>query len=295
MSIGIALCGGGIKGAAHIGVLQALNEEGINIEYISGTSSGSIVASLYACGYVPLNILSIFKNYYKDIADYDKFLSIKLFKTLFTGKISICGLAKGNKLENLLYQYFKLKNIENISDVNIPLAIPSVDLYTGEVVYFLNRKIEEEQSRKSKIFDDTPTYIYDENLADIVRASCSFPAVFEPKKIGNRLYVDGGVRVNAPVSILKDMGAEKVIVVSFDTNEKSIARNANIISITTKTFDIMGHEVNKAEIQKADYIIRPIIKNTSLLDCKDINIVATEGYNLVKNNIKQIKEYLQID
>jgi NTE family protein len=295
MSIGIALCGGGIKGAAHIGVLQALKEEGINIEYISGTSSGSIVASLYACGYIPFNILSIFKNYYKDITDYDKFLSIKLLKTLFTGKISICGLAKGKKLEDLLSQYFKLKNIESIADVNIPLAIPSVDLYTGEVVYFLNRKIEEEQSRRSKMFDDTPTYIYDEKLADIVRASCSFPAVFEPKKIGNRLYVDGGVRVNAPVSILKNMGAEKVIVVSFDTNEKNIVRDANIISITTKTFDIMGHEVNKSEIQKADYILRPIIKNTSLFDCQNINIVATEGYNLVKNNIKQIQSYLHID
>ena len=102
MSIGIALSGGGIKGAAHIGVLQALNEEGITIDYISGTSSGSIVSALYAAGYTPFNILSIFKTHYKDIADYDKFLSLKLFKTLFTRKISIIGLAKGNKLENLL-------------------------------------------------------------------------------------------------------------------------------------------------------------------------------------------------
>ena len=82
MALGLALSGGGAKGAAHIGVLQALKEENINIDYISGTSSGSIVATLYACGYTPYQILSIFNNFCGQIFDFDTKL---LFKAV--GKI----------------------------------------------------------------------------------------------------------------------------------------------------------------------------------------------------------------
>ena len=93
MNIGIALSGGGIKGAAHIGVLEALEEENIKIDYISGTSSGSIVATLYAVGYKPQEILKMFSMYCKFISKTDKKLPLRCIKTLFTGKITIKGFS----------------------------------------------------------------------------------------------------------------------------------------------------------------------------------------------------------
>ena len=133
--LGIALSGGGAKGAAHIGVLQALHEANIKVDLISGTSSGSIIASLYAAGYEPYDILKIFNAYCTHIADYDKMLPFKLGSVFFKGRINIKGFVKGDKLENTLYKYFKYKNVANIRDIKMPLAIPTVDLNTGEVVF----------------------------------------------------------------------------------------------------------------------------------------------------------------
>ena len=103
MSLGIAMSGGGVKGVAHIGALKALEEENIKIDYIGGTSSGSIVATLYAAGYKPDDIYYIFKMYCKKI----KYVDFKnIFKLLFglitTGKITIDGLNSGKSIYKLI-------------------------------------------------------------------------------------------------------------------------------------------------------------------------------------------------
>ncbi|MDO4283643.1 MAG: patatin-like phospholipase family protein [Clostridia bacterium] len=286
MSIGLALSGGGAKGAAHIGVLQALKEENINIEYISGTSSGSIVAALYAAGYNPFNIYDMFTSYCSHIFDCDKRLPFKVFGTVFTGKISIKGLAKGDNLERLMRRYLSDKSIYNISQVKIPLAIPTVDLKSGEIVYFLSKNIE----NRSQGYDDEPSYIYSANLASVVRASSSFPAVFEPKILQDKILVDGGVRVNTPVSILKQMGAKKVLAICFDKNDKCDTYSKNIIGITMKTFDIMGHQVNEEELSRADFVLTPNVEDVGLLDCSKTKKIVNQGYYAVKNNIDKIKE-----
>lgn len=288
MALGIALSGGGAKGAAHIGVLQALMEENINIDYISGTSSGSIIASLYACGYTPKEMLQFFNMYCNQIGDYDKLVPFKVMGTVVTGNIALKGLAKGDRLENIINNFFMKKKIFDISQVKMPIAIPTVDINTGEVVYFVNKKIEFEQSNREN-FDDIPTYKFRGNLASIVRASSSFPVVFEPKILDGRVLVDGGVRVNTPISVLKKMGADKVIAISFDKNKRYNDKSMNIISISLKAFDIMSHQVNDEELNRADLIIRPNLpKNISLLDCKKSNLLANLGYRITKEKIKDI-------
>lgn len=296
MSLGLVLSGGGAKGAAHIGALQALKEEKINIEYISGTSSGSIVATLFACGYNPHHILNIFRSYSKYISDFDKLLPFKLIGTMFTGKIKIKGLAKGNNLEILMRDFCKKKNIVDISEIEIPLSIPAVDVNSGEIIYFfsngcrnLKREVEE---KKEKLYDDTPTYEFNGNIADIVRASSSFPFVFKPKVMNNRILIDGGVRVNSPVGITKKMGASKVVTIAFDENLRVTNNDSNIINIGMKSFDIMGHEINRKELEMSDLVLRPRIENVSLLDSTKVDYCANQGYKVVKENIDTIRNIM---
>lgn len=291
MSIGLALSGGGAKGATHIGVLQALKEENITIDYISGTSSGSIVATLFALGYEPYEILKMFNLYCNGIADYDKMLPFKLAGTFFTGKLTVKGLAKGDKLESLIQKFCAQKNVINIDQVKMPLAIPTVDLYTGEVVYYLSKQIDEEKIEINSRYnyDDIPTYKYSGKLSSIVRASSSFPCLFEPKALNRRVLIDGGVRVNTPVSILKKMGADNVIAVAFDKNDHCTKYCTNIISVAMKAFDLMEHQVNFAELEEADYLLRPNIEKVGLLDFSKTSILAREGYKATKKAIKNMK------
>lgn len=291
MSLGLALSGGGAKGAAHIGVLKAFEDEGINIEYISGTSSGSIIAGLYACGYSPTDLIKFFNMYCNGIGDYDKMIGFKVLSTAFTGKIGIKGLAKGDKLEYIINNFCKKKHINDISDVKFPLAIPAVDINSGEVVYFLSKSINETNNFSRSLYDDIPTYKYNGKLSSVIRASSSFPGVFEPKIFDGRILVDGGVRVNTPVTVLRKMGATKVISVGFDRNKRYTDKSLNVISISLKAFDIMSHQVNEEELSKSDYIIRPQIPgNISLLDCSKTNYLVKLGYNEAKKVIDKIKE-----
>jgi len=297
LSIGLALSGGGAKGMAHIGVIEALKDYGIKIDYIAGTSSGSIIAALYAAGYTPNEMLNLVNRYKDDIVDIDKNLGFKLFGSIFNKKVSIKGFIKGNKLEKVLRDILKNKGVEDICDVNMPLAIPTVDLNTGEIVYFWNNK-KKEQTRSCLIeetiqYDDEPSYSNYGELASIVRASCSVPGVFVPKKIDEHYYVDGGVRVNTPVEVLRKMGADKVIAVTFDCNKRPTFSIHNIVGISTQAYNIMTHSINMDEIAKADINIHLCLHNVSLLDVSKANYLVKRGYNIVVRNIVKIKEMLE--
>ena len=286
--LGLALSGGGAKGAAHIGVLQAFEEEGISIDYISGTSSGSIVSCVYACGYTPYEILSMFKVYCKFMADYDKSIPFKLGSMLFSGKINIKGFAKGDNLEATVYKYCKLKKITNISDVKMPLAIPAVDIATGETIYYLSERLNNTINNENEM--ENSIINYSGNIASIVRASSSFPGVFEPKFLNNRYLVDGGVRVNTPVSILKNMGADKVISVCFDTKSNNVS--INIVSIALKSFEIMGKELSRIERNLSDIVITPKLSKISLLECDKSTMIANAGYLAAKAAVQDIKNLI---
>lgn len=306
MKIGLALSGGGAKGLAHIGVIKALKDLGINIDYIAGTSSGSIIASLYAAGFLPNEILDIAEKNKKVLLDYDRAVPIKLLGSAITQKVSIKGFIKGNRLERLIERYLCLKNIKDISDISMPLAIPVVDLETAEIVYYANCCIKEQKENfnekvpynqvayNSKVYDDKPSYIIGGKLSEIVRASCSFPGVFIPKKIKDKLYIDGGVRVNTPVDILKQMGADKVIAITFDCNKKTKFGIRNIIGISSKAFDILSHECATKEQENADVNVKLCLNNVSLLDFSKPTYLANRGYNVIYRNINEIKRRLGI-
>ena len=294
MGIGLALSGGGAKGLAHIGVIEALRDYGINIDYIAGTSSGSIIAALYAVGYTPNEILKLVIKNKNRVIDFDKMVGFKLLKTVVSKKVSIKGFIKGNSLEKIMRNCLKHKGITDIADIDFPLAIPIVDLTTGEIVYFWNNKTRCPLIEDSTNFDDKPSYYTKGDLASIVRASCSVPGVFIPKEIDNELYIDGGVRVNTPVEVLKQMGAEKVLAITFDCNKNTNFGLKNVIGISSQAFNIMTHSSNLDEINLADLNVRLCLNYVGLLDLANPQYLAKKGYSIIARNIDKVKKYLDI-
>ena len=304
MSIGLALSGGGAKGLAHIGVLEALKDYGINVDYIAGTSSGSLVASLYAAGYTPNEMLKIINKYKDGIIDIDKGIAFKLFGSVLKKKISIKGFVKGIRLERMLEYILKEKGIEDISDLTYPIAIPTVNLRTGEITYFSNIDLDNTKAEykdswclieENSNYEDEPKYIKGGKLSSIVRASCSVPGIFVPKKINDEIYIDGGVRVNSPIDVLRKMGADKIIVVTFNCNKGNQMGIENVIGISSQAFNIMSHESNKDKVELADINIKLCLNNVSLLDFSNATNLAHRGYNIIASNIDRIKKSLNLD
>lgn len=288
MNLGLVLSGGGVKGAAHIGVLKALEEENIEFNFISGTSSGSIVATLYACGYSPEEIFNIFKSYCEKIKYFDFKNIINIIKYLFENKkLLIEGFNSGEKIEKIINNYCKKNNIKNIKDIKNNLIIPSVDLYNGKIYYFCSDGINKIKNKKHyRKLSNNIKYIYDINIGKAVKASCSYPVVFVPTKFENTKLIDGGIRENTPWKELKESGADKVLCVCFETNEIENKCDKNIIDVIMSSIEIMGHELANYELYGIDYLLKIKMKKISLLDSTQINFLYKLGYEETKKYLK---------
>ena len=286
MKIGLCLAGGGIKGAAHIGVIKALEEENIRIDCISGTSSGSIVAVMYAMGYNPNEILKLFKRYGKEITKVDWKIIFKLILgLLFERKINIQGLNDGNKLSEIINLQAKQKNIKLMLDIKLPIIIPSVNLYDGSICLFSSVKNDRKYSDEVIIIDDI-------DVGKAVQSSCAYPGIFSPVQLNNKNLVDGGVRENLPWKELKNIGVDKIISVGFEEEKKS-KRKVNILDCITGSMGIMMHELYNYEINGIDYLLKIKTKDTWLLEVDKTDELYDNGYITAKKEMKKIKEYLQ--
>lgn len=161
--LGLALSGGGAKGFAHIGVLKAMDEQGLYPDIIAGTSAGAFAGVLYADGNSPDEIMSFFKK--------------KTFKEFAELTIPHTGIFKTDRFKRFLKTHLKAKTFE---DLQIPMKIIATDLANGTSV----------------IFDRGP-------LIPAVIASCAFPIIFTPALINEVYYVDGGLFKNFPVTPIR--------------------------------------------------------------------------------------------
>lgn len=286
MKIGLSLSGGGVKGAAHIGVIKALEEENIKIDSISGTSSGSIVATLYAMGYRSNEIYDIFKKYCKKIRYVDFWNILKLiYGLVFKRKIIIDGLNSGKAIENLINDIAKGKNIKDISDIHFPLVIPSVNIYNGKVTCFTSYKNE-------KRYLSNTIFVNHMNIGKAVRASCSYPVVFSPCEFNNTNLIDGGIRENTPWRELKEIGTDKVISVVF---REKFDKNCcmNIIDVATRSIGLLSNELSNYEWNGTDYLLEIYTEKIGLLDMDKIEELYEIGYETAKKQIHNIKQLIE--
>lgn len=280
MSVGMAFSGGGIKAAFHIGVLMALEEAGIDIEFVSGSSSGAIIAAMFAAGFSPYTILNIFNFYARKIVGIDSKSVLRAFINVNKGARCI---NKFDNLEGVLYSVFKSKGIFDINELKKNFTVCTVDVNLGKIVYFGN-------SDKLCNFDEE-VYVNGGVLHKIVRASCAYPVIFEPSFYKGRVLVDGGVMKNLPVNVLKKMGADKVIAVDV-SNDIVPLKNLSMLNVGLRCIDIMGKSASCDEIKEADFVIKPNISNVGILDFEYINMLVDEGYRVTKNSICELKRFI---
>lgn len=269
MKIGLALAGGGIKGAAHIGILKAFEKNNIKIDMISGASSGSIVAALYAMGYRVDEIYFMFKEFAKNIRYADVYNVIKLIYGLITGKgVIIKGLTAGKNLEKYIIKKCEEKGIYKIKDVKFPLYISSVDLNTGATYIFTNSTCKVEKDL---------ILLNDIELFTAIRASCSYPGIFEPVEWKKRsVLIDGGIRENIPWKVLKNAGADRVISVIFKNRCKKNCYK-NMISVIDCSIGYLSSEVLNYELVGTKDIIEIQTEDVGLLEYAKIDYLYELG------------------
>lgn len=283
MKIGLALSGGGIRGIAHVGVLQALEENNIKIEAVAGTSAGSIVATLYAMGYSPYYIYLLFKRYAKDIINIrSKILIRGISNFIKNNKTGITGLSDGKIFEKMYEELANKKGFRVIGDIKMPLVISAVDIVEEKEYIFTNCA-----SRK-KINDN---YITEISIGRAVRASSSFPAVFCPCEFKNHVFMDGGVLNNIPTGELKKAYDGKIMSVNFESD--SVDNSYDIMNIIMKTLDIMGNKLSANSLQKSDFLLTIPTDGTGLIDIDKMDKCYNLGYQTTKENIDKIKRIIE--
>ena len=255
--IGLALGGGAARGFAHIGVIKALESQGIFPNLVVGTSAGSVIAALYASGYRGTELQKIALSL--DEA------AITDWALPFSGRFG--GMIKGDALQAMVNRLIKNQTIENMP---MPLGIVGTDLQTGNGVLFQR--------------GDT---------GQAVRASCSIPGVFQPTIIQGREYVDGGLVSPVPVRYAKQMGADIVIAVNIST-EPSSQDSSGSLGILLHTTSIMGKSINTFELDLAQVVIQPELKSMRSTDFKSRNAAILAGEEAVMKQISQIKNMLRM-
>lgn len=278
MKIGLALAGGGVRGAAHIGAIKALQENGINIDAVGGTSAGSIVAALYAMGYTTDEMIKIFNYFSKSVMAISP-------KDIFNGMrevrgIRLGGITSSHNIELAIEEAAKLKEIKYIKDIQMPITIPTTDLLSDREIIFTN--CEGLQGEE---------YIHDIEIGKAVRASSTFPGMYSPFEYKGYQFVDGGIFDNLPTIETKKLGVDKVISIRFKL--KSPRKQKTIYNIAMQSLDLMTENLIRESIRESDYSIEIDLKDVKPFSISKLEFAYREGYMQTLDHIIKLKKIVQ--
>jgi NTE family protein len=256
IKIGLVLGGGAARGFAHIGVIKALEAQGIVPDIVVGTSAGSLVGALYAAGNNGFAL-------HKLALEMDDAV-ISDWSVPFFSKTS--GVLKGEALQNYVNRTVNNLLLEKMKT---PFAAVATDLHSGLPVLFQRG-----------------------NTGLAVRASSAVPGIFQPVAIGAHTYVDGGLVAPVPVSFARQMGADFVIAVNISAQPDVQAADSSL-EVLLQTFTIMGHSINRYELKGADIVIQPNLGAMSGSDFNGRNVAILAGEQETSSMMAEIKRKLE--
>lgn len=252
-AVGVALGGGFARGIAHLGVLRVLEEHKIPIRFIGGVSAGAIVASAYASG-----------RSVQEIADVARAMR---FKDVAGWQVNLLGLAASSPMSEFLGRLLKVYRFE---EMRIPLAVVATDLCSGRPVVFRDKG--------------------DVRLP--VRASCSYPGLFQPVRCGDRYLVDGAMTMEVPAPAVRTMGATHVIAVNLPASRTRFDPR-NMFQVVNRCFQIMQTRTEHSWRRAATLVLEPNVEGLAWDGFDNVSKLIESGDRAARAAMPRILSWLE--
>jgi NTE family protein len=251
--IGVALSGGGARGFAHIGALKVLHEAGIPIDYLAGTSVGSVIGAAYASGITFEEMTEVCRTMrWRDIA------KVALSKR---------GLASIARSQELLNRLIKVRTFEELRTRFYAVA---TDIRTGEMIV-LSRG----------------------DLKRAVQASCAIPGLFVPVEVQGRWLVDGGVTADLPVIPLRQLGADKILAIDASSRANQRNAPENIYQILLQSMFIIGRAAGRVAREQAHLIVEPEVGEFEWDGFEQCEEIVRSGERAMRASLPFVQAWLQ--
>src|SRR5882724_2470093 len=253
-AIGIALGGGFARGIAHIGVLKVLEEEGIPIRMIAGTSVGALIGAAYCSGLT--------------IAELEDVAHRVSLTTFARWTLSRCGFATTDRMVTFLTRTLKVKTFE---ELRIPLGVTATDFNTGEAVVF-----------------------HSGSISDPVRASCAYPGMFLPVNIRGRWLVDGMLSHPVPSRPVREMGAERVLAVHLKGQWSKDGAPRHLFDVIGQSFAIAQDKMSHLWRGAADVVVEPDVAGFAYDDFKRAGELIRSGEVAMRKALPEVRQWLEM-
>jgi NTE family protein len=252
-AVGVALGGGFARGIAHIGVLKVLEEEGIAVRYIAGTSVGALIGAAYCSGL--------------SIAELEEVAHKVRFTTFARWTLSRYGFATNDRMISFLTRTLKRKTFE---ELRIPLGVTATDFSSGDCMVFRSG-----------------------SLIDPVRASCAYPGMFLPVNIDGRWFVDGMLSHPVPAIPVREMGAERVLAVHLKGRWSSEGAPRHLFDVIGQSFAIAQDRMSQGWRTVADVVIEPDVAAFDFDDFERADDLLRAGEGAMRRALPVVRQWLE--
>jgi len=252
-AIGVALGGGFARGIAHIGILKVLEEEGIPIRMVAGTSVGAIMGAAYCSGLT--------------IAELEEIAHKVRFTTFARWTLSRYGFASNDRMVSFLRRILKVQTFE---ELRIPLGVTATDFNTGRGTVFTSG-----------------------SMIDPVRASCAYPGMFLPVEIQGSWLVDGMLSYPVPTRPLREMGAERVLAVQLKGQWSKTSAPRHFFDVIGQSFAIAQDMMSEVWRSAADVVIEPDVAGFDFDDFKRADELIRVGELAMRSALPEVRKWLE--
>jgi NTE family protein len=252
-AIGLALGGGFARGMAHIGVLKVLEEEGIPVRFVAGTSVGALIGACY-CGGL-------------SIEELEHVARSSRFTTFARWTVSRYGFASNDRMVSFLTRTLKVKTFE---ELRIPLGVTATDFNTGEGIVF-----------------------HSGSIIDPVRASCAYPGMFLPVEIRGRYLVDGMLSHPVPTRPVREMGAERVLAVHLKGTWAKGGAPRHLFDVIGQSFAIAQDAMSSLWKDAADVVVEPDVAGFAYDDFKRAGELIKAGEVAMQKVLPEVRKWLE--